>query len=199
MMAGIMLLGLASTANAIPTLTFGGHVSYTASTGLLSLDGQLLGSQSIIKMPDCASSWLSLSTTLISPSSANGVTVGAFGPGSINIGDSSGSLLTGGFSLAQMGGLDGSDQGALSLLLTPTGGSLLSYFSDPSDLFAMTLNLSTPFGADIFSGDFTGDVNGNVTSRASVPEPGIISLLIVGLGLFGISGWYRRETCVRID
>jgi hypothetical protein len=78
-------------------------------------------------------------------------------------------------------------------VFAPTGGSLLQYFSNPSDLFALTLNLSTLFGSTMFNYDFTGISNGNVTSRSTVSEPGMVSLLIVGIGLLGISGWHRRR------
>jgi hypothetical protein len=193
MIIATVLLGLASVANAVPTLTFGGTIDYAASTSTLTMSGQLLGSQSILPAPNFSTSSITLSTTLTSSFSANGVTVGSFGAGTIGISDSSGSLLTGAFSLAQMGGLDGGNQGALSLVFTPTGGSLLSYFSNPSDLFALTLNLSTLFGTDMFLSDFSGIGNGNITSRSTtVSEPGMVSLLIVGLGLLGVSGWHRR-------
>jgi len=195
---GVILLGLASAANAIPTLNFGGNLSYTASGGLLTLNGQLLSSQSIFPAIDFASSTVMLSTTLSSTSNTNSVTVGNFGAGTLSISDSSGGLLTGAFSLAQLGGLDSTNQGALSLFFTPGGGSLSSYFSNPSDLFALTLNLSAPFGANMYSSDFTGIGNGNITSRAAVSEPGIISLLVIGLALFGISGWHRRNIGITI-
>jgi hypothetical protein len=193
MLAGIVLLGLASVAHAIPTLSFGGTVDYTASTGLLTLNGSLLSSNSIFPQPDFSTSSITLSTTLSSSFSYNGVTVGTFGAGTVSISDSTGSLLTGAFNLAQMGGLDGGNQGSLSLVFAPTGGSLLQYFSNPSDLFALTLNLSTLFGSTMFNYDFTGISNGNVTSRSTVSEPGMVSLLIVGIGLLGISGWHRRR------
>jgi PEP-CTERM motif len=192
-MAGVILLGLASAANAIPTLTFGGNLSYTASSGLLTLNGQLLSSQSLFPAIDFASSTIALSTTFSSSTSMNGVTSGSFNAGTLSISDSSGGLLSGAFSLAQLAGLNGSNQGALSLFFTPTGGSLSSYFSNPSDLFALTLNLSMPFGTNMYSSNFTGIGNGNITSRTAVPEPGVISLLAAGLGLLGISGWHRRN------
>jgi len=191
MLIGIVLLGMATAANAVPTLTFGGSIDYTASSGLLTLNGTLFSSSSIFPTPDFSTSTIMLSTTLTSTYNGSGVTIGTFGAGTISISDSSGSLLTGSFSLAQMGGLDGGNQGALSLIFTPTGGSMLSYFSNPSDLFALTLNLSTLFGSNMFLFDFTGTGNGNITSR-SVSEPGMVSLLIVGLGLLGVSGWHRR-------
>ncbi len=193
MIAGVVLLGLASAVHAIPTLTFGGNLSYSASAGLLTLNGQLLSSQSLFPAIDFASSTIALSTTFSSSSSTNGVTSGSFVAGTLSISDSSGGLLSGAFSLAQLAGLNGSNQGALSLFFTPSGGSLSSYFSNPSDLFALTLNLSTPFGANMYSSDFNGIGNGNITSRAAVPEPGVISLLVVGLGLLGITGWHRRN------
>lgn len=194
MIFATVLMGLASVANAVPTLTFGGTIDYAASTSTLTLNGALLSSQSIFPAPDFSTSSITLSTSLTSTFSSNGVTVGTFGAGTVSISDSSGSLLTGAFSLAQMGGLDGGNQGALSLVFAPTGGSLLSYFSNPSDLFALTLNLSTVFGSDMFLYDFSGIGNGNITSRTTttVSEPGMVSLLIVGLGLLGISGWHRR-------
>jgi len=196
MVIGIALLGLASVANAIPTLTFGGSIGYTASSGLLSLNGSLLSSQSIIPLPNFATSMIQLSTTLSSTFSGSGITIGTFGNGTVSISDNSGGLLTGAFSLAQMGGLNGGNTGALSLIFSPTGGSLMSYFSNPSDLFALTLNLTSAFGANMFNTNFTGSGNGNITSRSTptttVSEPGLVSLLIVGLGLLGVSGWHRR-------
>lgn len=195
MIIATVLLGIASVANAVPTLTFGGSIDFSATSGTLTLNGQLLSSQSIFPTPDFSSSSITLSTSLTSTLNSNGVTVGTFGAGTIDVSDSSGNLLTGSFSLAQIGGLDGGNQGALSLVFSPTGGSLLSYFSNPSDLFALTLNLSTLFGSNMFLSDFSGIGNGNITSRSTVSEPGMVSLLIVGLGLLGISGWHRRRTC----
>jgi hypothetical protein len=196
MIIGIMLLGLASAANAIPTLTFGGSLNYTASNSQLSLNGTLFSSQSIFPAPNFLSSSIQLTTTLTSTFSGSGLTIGTFGNGTVSISDSSGSLLTGAFNLAQMGGLNGGNQGALSLIFAPTGGSLMSYFSNPSDLFALTLNLTSAFGANMFNSNFTGSGNGNITSRSTptttVSEPGLVSLLIVGLGLLGVSGWHRR-------
>ena len=195
MIIATVLLGLTSVVQAVPTLTFGGTIDYTASTSTLTLSGALLGSQSIFPAPDFSTSSITLSTSLTSSFSSSGVTVGTFGAGTIDISDGSGSLLTGDFSLAQMGGLDGGNQGALSLVFAPTGGSLTSYFSNPSDLFALTLNLSTLFGTDMFKYNFSGIGNGNITSRTTtVSEPGMVSLLVVGFGLLGLSGWHRRRT-----
>ena len=198
MIIGIMLLGLATAANAIPTLTFGGSVTYTSSSQLLTLDGTLFSSQSIFSPIDFSSSNISLSTTLTSTFSGSGITIGTFGSGTVSITDNTGDLLTGSFNLAQMGGLNGGNQGALTLIFSPASGSLLQYFSNPSDLFALTLNLSTLFGANMYNFDFSGSANGNVTSRTTnVSEPGIVSLLVVGLGLLGISGWHRRSVIAR--
>lgn len=188
-----VFLGLSSTAHAVATLSFGGTVDYTS--GLLSVDGQLTGTQSIIPTPDLTSSFVGLSTTFVSETTVSGVTIGTFGGGTILVSDSSGTLLTGDFSSAQMGGLDGSNQGSLTLVFSPTGGSLFSYFSNPSDLFALTLNLTSNFGAGMFGSDFSGVGNGNITSR-TIPEPGVLSLLVVGLGLLGVSGWQRRRAAV---
>jgi hypothetical protein len=99
-------------------------------------------------------------------------------------------LLTGDFSSAQMGGINGLDQGVLTLVFSPTSGTLLNYFSDPSDLFALTLDLSTTFGENMFSASFFGVGNGNITSR-DVYEPGVLSLLLMGIGLVGASTMRR--------
>lgn len=188
-----VLVGFSSMAHAVATLSFGGTIDYTSSSGLLTVDGALTGTQSIIPAPDLASSYVQLSTTYLNTINSNGVTVGSFGGGTITVGDISGALLIGSFSAAQMGGLDGGNQGSLTLTFSPTGGSLMTYFSNPSDLFALTLNLSSNFGATMFGSDFSGVGNGNITSRTAVPEPGVLSLLIVGVGLLGVSGWQRRR------
>jgi hypothetical protein len=191
-----VLLGFSSVTHAIPTLTFSGDITYDSTSGILSLDGALTGSQEIIPAPDFSSSSISLSTTFVDSVSASGVTVGNFGAGSLTIDDmTTGSdfLLTGDFAAAQMGGADGADQGVLTLVFSPTSGTLMSYFSDPSDLFALTLNLSSLFGEGMFDSSFDGFGNGNITSRKEVYEPGVLSLLVLGVGLIGISGWHRRK------
>ena len=191
---GILLLASVSVVHAIPTLSFGGDLNYTAATRSLALNGRLIGSESIVPLPDLTTSTISLISTLTSSMSVSGVTIGQFGAGTISISDVSGGLLTGSFSALQLAGLDGGDQGSLALQFTPTGGSLLSYFSDPSDLLALTLNLSTGFGSNLFDSDFRAASNGNIIS-ATVPEPNAMSLLAVGLCLLGISTCFRRVSC----
>lgn len=191
---GMLLLVSVSAVNAIPTLSFGGDLSYTASSGSLALNGKLIGSESILPLPDLTTSTISLISTLTTSMSLSGVTVGLFGAGTISVSDVSGGLLTGSFSALQLAGLDGGDQGSIGLQFTPTGGSLLSYFSDPSDLRALTFNLSTGFGSTMFYTDFRAASNGNITS-ATVPEPNAVMLLVVGLCLLGISSCFRRVSC----
>mgnify|MGYP001604329974 CR=1 FL=1 len=192
-----VLLGFSSVTHAIPTLSFGGDITYDSGTGLLSLyNGKLQGSQDIIPAPDIPSSSISLSTTFNYSVSALGVTTGYFGAGSVTIDDmTTGSdfLLTGDFATAQSGGADGTGLGVLTLIFSPTGGTLTNYFSDPSDLFALTLNLNPTFGEFMFENNFSGFGNGNITSRKEVYEPGVLSLLMLGTGLIGISGWRRRK------
>jgi hypothetical protein len=193
-----VLLGFNSVSHAIPTLTFGGSLDYNSGAGVLSLNGILLGSQSILATPDLPSSSISLNTTLITSDSAFGVTVGTFGNGSIQIDDNTTAadyLLTGVFTAAQMGGADGNDNGVLSLEFSPTGGTLLNYFSDPSGMLALVFNLgSYAFGEGMFDSSFTGSVNGNIVSGNEVYEPGVLSLLLAGVGLITVSGLYRRWT-----
>lgn len=191
---GMLLLVSASVVHAIPTLSFGGNLTYTAATGSLALDGKLIGSESILQLPDFTSSTVSLITSLTSSMAVGGVTIGMFGAGTISIADSSGGLLEGSFSAVQLAGLDGGDQGSLGLQFMPTGGSLLAYFTDTSDLLALTLNLSTGFGGAMFATNFSALSNGNVIS-GSVPEPNAVLLLALGLFLFGVSAACRRVVC----
>ena len=194
-----VLLGFSSVTHAIPSLTFGANIEYISSTGILSLDGSLIGSTDVTPTPITgSSSSVSLSTTYVPGSSTSSSvdTTGSFGAGSIIVDDmTTGSdyLLTGDFAGAILEGFNGTGIGTLTLAFTPTDGTLMSYFSDPSDLLAFTFNLSPSFGESMFEADFSGFGNGYIVSRRSVYEPGVLSLLMLGAGLIGISGWHRRK------
>jgi hypothetical protein len=194
---GIVLLGAALEASAVPTLTFDGTVNFDASSGVLSVDSILTSSSDIFPVPTTGlGSSLQFSATL-DPGSissftdifGNVSTVSDFGGvlgDDLTVMDaSSNTLLIGEFIDLTMFGRNGQGNGVLTGNVSATGGSLQSDFGTSHILaveFILTPSFS--FGPDMFRSDFGGEIDGDLTSTA-VPEPGIVAMLAMGLVLIG--------------
>ena len=186
----IGLLVVSSSSIAIPTLKFGGNISYSTnalSPSDLNITGVLIpGYTDLSISPDLASSSVILSADFISSSSADGYTTGLFGTKSANdllISDNFGlnTLLTGDIDTLLLTGRDGTKLGILAGTINITGGSLVGDFGGVGSLFAINFNLDTVFNPGMFTSDIYGDTNGSITG---VPEPTIMALL--GIGLLGV-------------
>lgn len=201
---GLALILTASAAQAIPTLYFDGTINYVAGTnpgtGDLSVDAVLTETTDIAPVPATIDSTMVFSAFLDSIESLSGgcffcadSTKGNFIGSAdaltddLKIVDGDGfTLLTAKFDSLSLEGADDGTRGVIIGLLNATGGSLMSTFAG-SDLFALTLNLDTFFSDTMYNSDFTGRVDGNISS---VPEPTTLALL--GLGIL-IAGFARKN------
>lgn len=178
---------VASSAQAIPTLFFDGNITFNASTGVLSVTSTLVDTIDINPTPELLNSSLTFSASFLTSTSSTYATVGQFsgidGDDLSVIGGDLSSLLIGEFSSLTIGGVNGNDFGRVSGVVNATGGSLEAMFG-AGNLFALELNLSTAFGADMFDADFNGNIDGRIEGVA-VPEPGILAILGLGLALMG--------------
>ena len=115
---------------------------------------------------------------------------------SLYLGDGSGGtsatpVLTGTLSSVQLVGQDGNNAGVLTAYLHPTGGSAISYFSDPSNVIALNFDLTTTFSASMYQGNFSGQINGQVQSTTPVPLPA--SLWLFGSAAVALLGYAPRR------
>ena len=178
---------------AYPMLTFDGKLNYVAATGLLEINGALTGSSADVSAPLGSSFSVQGIFSGFGVDTNGFLTVGEFsGVAGNDLEIAGGSLLAGELSGLEMRGINGFASGVLNALFTPTAGSVQNLFSDPSDLFALTLNLTSVFDTAMFNSDFSGLVDGSLHSRAlTVPEPGVVMLYFVGL--FLLLGFYKRQ------
>jgi len=183
---------IAGTASAYPMLAFDGDMFY--DNGMFGIQGGLTGAYETSSAPVLAGSTFQLNALLDSNVTTADFTVGDFigidGISDIAIyGGDSTLLLEGELSALQMGGANGSDLGVLVGTFSATGGSLMGDFATASDLFALELNLTTVFGLGMFEQSFSGLVDGSLTSQSSVavPEPGVLVLFALGLGLLMVA------------
>lgn len=187
------LLVASSASFAIPTLKFGGNISYTADTlspADLNITGVLIpGYTDLSIAPVLESSSVILSADFISASSADGNTTGLFGTTPVNdllISDNYGlnTLLTGDVNSLMLTGREDTNFGILVGTIEITGGLLADDFGGLGSLFAINFNLDTMFAPDMFDSDFFGITNGSITA-AVVPEP--MPLALLSIGLIGIT------------
>ena len=184
---------LAATANvqAAPTFYFDGDFSFDSTTGLLTVDAVIDGTEDLTYGSDLIGSSFSLVTQLTSVAD-NGSTIESTfasdmdGLLDFSIVDSSTSVLAGDVDEFVMLGRTGRDAGILEGFLDATSGVLSSEFLEEASLFALELNLTTVFAANMFDSNFSGDIDGQlVGTPASVPEPG--SIFLIALGLLGLA------------
>lgn len=194
------LLVASSASFAIPTLKFGGNISYTTnitSPADLNISGVLIpGFQDLSIAPDLATSSVILSADFVSASSADGNTTGLFGTTPVNdllISDNFGlnTLLTGDVNSLMLTGREGTNLGILVGTIEITGGLLAGDFGGMGSLFAINFNLDTMFAPNMFDSDFFGITNGSITQ--TVPEP--MPLVLLSIGLIGIT--LTRKVCQR--
>ena len=194
------LLVASSASFAIPTLKFGGNISYTTnilSPADLNITGVLIpGYTDLSVAPDLSSSSVILSADFISASSADGNTTGLFGTTPANdllISDNFGlnTLLTGDVDSLMLTGREGTNLGTLVGTIEITGGLLAGDFGGLGSLFAIKFNLDTLFAPGMFDSDFFGITNGSITQ--TVPEP--MPLVLLSIGLIGIT--LTRKVCQR--
>ena len=194
------LLVASSASFAIPTLKFGGNISYTTnitSPADLNISGVLIpGFQDLSIAPDLATSSVILSADFVSASSADGNTTGLFGTTPVNdllISDNFGlnTLLTGDVNSLMLTGREGTNLGILVGTIEITGGLLAGDFGGMGSLFAINFNLDTMFAPYMFDSDFFGITNGSITQ--TVPEP--MPLVLLSIGLIGIT--LTRKVCQR--
>jgi len=186
-----------TSAHAIPTLFFDGAIDYTG--GELSVNSVLVATEDIDPMPELVGSSLVFSAIFdeVDASRSNSfLTVGLFNgvagddlavmDGDLN------SLLTGDFSSLEMKGLNGRESGLVTGTVSATGGLLADMFG-AGNLIALEFNLSMAFSDVMFDSGFFGDINGRIigetvvatATAASVPEPGVLAMLGLGLALIG--------------
>lgn len=189
-----LIAAYSAMASAVPTLYFDGSISY--SGGTVSVDAALTSTDGIAPIPNTVGSSLDFSAILssVDTTSFAGITIGYFdtNPGFDDItvldGDSN-LLLTGNFSDLAVFGANGNSAGNVFGYLTATGGSLASSFGI-GNLVALQLNLNTTYSATMFdsSSVWAGNIDGNIQGEpVNVPEPGIFSVLILGMLLIGFS------------
>ena len=186
---------------AIPTLTYGGSIFYSAdgtSPADLNVSGVLIpGYTDLSYAPDLVTSSMILSADFLSSSSDGSYTTGLFGTTPANdllISDSFGTntLLTGNISTLLLTGRENTNLGVLRGTINITGGLLAGDFGGEGSLFAINFNLDTVFNPGMFDSDFYGVTNGSIT-RVDVPEPSLLALLSIGLlGLTMTRKFYKR-------
>lgn len=186
------LLLASSYAFALPSLKFGGTISYTTdvlSPADLNIYGVLLPDDysEFSYIPDLATSSVILSADFITSTSDGSYTTGSFSTTPANdllISDSFGlnTLLTGNITSLTLTGREGTNLGVLSGEILITGGDLAADFGGVGSLFAISFNLDTVFSTAMFESNFFGVANGSLTG---VPEP--MPLALLGFGLFGVT------------
>lgn len=196
------LLFISTSCFAIPMLTFGGNIFYTADESApadLNVSATLLpGNAGLSVTPDLATSSVILLADLQSASSDGAYTTGRFGntpDNDLQISDASHTinLLTGDVSTLVLTGREATNLGILAGTINITGGLLADDFGGIGSLFSISFNLDTLFNPDMFNSDFSGFANGSITS-AELLEPMILALFITGLlGMKAVRVFCRRN------
>ncbi len=197
-----LMLGVSTSVFAYPLLTFNAVTGtgsdgliYDGATGQLSILGTLTGAYDIATPINFDGSSIVLTAyfdTAVDDISS-GYTFAGFTGGNLSIidGDAAATtLLDGSLANLLMYGATGDNQATMIGDFAIATGTLSSEFQSIADLFALELNLSTLFNADIFQNEFgfIGDVYGTVSSDAvSVPEPSVLFLFAAGLLMLGFN------------
>ena len=203
-----LVLAIATTsAQALPTLFFDGDINYYAGTdNELSVEGVLIDTWDLAPSPITAGSSINFDALfvnaetiagdggLFSVDSTKGHFTGGLFLNDLEIYDgSSNLLLAASFDSLTLKGANGSNKGSIVGILSATDGLLMDMF-DNSNLFALQLNLTTTFSADMFSSDFSGNVDGSIEGQfANVPEPSVLAILSFGL-LITVFAKKRKRT-----
>lgn len=174
----------------LPDINFdtvpGGGLTYTASTGDLSVNATLISLTTAGPVTTFPGGTVNYTMKWLSTSSAGGFTTGNFGTSSLAddlvvVDGSSITLLTGEFLSAKMLGVDGGNTGYGIAGFTVTGGTLAGDFmTGYGGMVNLAFNLNTAFSSTMFASDFSGDSKGDI---ASVPEPA--TLFLLGSGMIG--------------
>jgi len=212
MLTRLLLLTLllpCGRAEALPALFFDGGIHYTQATREVTIDGDI-GLTHDLPLPATLPGSRFHLTSRFASLTPGPVIVATFdpapgGPG-VSIVDGAGTtLLLGDLTNMELAGPTGWDLGRLITDITPTGGSVAENFTDPSPLFALALNLTTPFGAQMFDADFDGAVSGRIQSvahsaalqQAAIPEPTTALLFLAGLPLLLLATRFRGIAMLR--
>lgn len=175
---------------AVPTLSFSGSVSYSQAQSAISVNGTLVSFADLSTTPQLAGSNFQFHSTLVSSDSSGGFTTGVFDSSATTgdltaVGNDGTALLGGEILTLSMLGKNGATIGSLFGDVAIDSGSLLADFVNPTELLALQLNISSPFGPNLFAADFVALVSGTLSSAISVPEPSTLALL--GLVLLGLA------------
>ena len=188
--AGVLLAAASSSTLAAPTFFFDGNFNYDSSTGLMTIDAVIDGSNDVIG-PDATGSTFDLVTKLYSTELSGSFVKATFDTDlnpflDFNVVDSGDTLLEGNVNNFNMQGLEGSDFGFLSGFLDSESGVLANNFFTETSLFALELNLTTGFALSMFDQNFSGQIDGQLVGVPGTPvqEPG--TLFLLGWGAVGL-------------
>ncbi|MCG8668507.1 MAG: hypothetical protein MI867_03770 [Pseudomonadales bacterium] len=184
----LVLVCCSAWASAAPTLNFDGSFSFVSSTGKLTIDAVITGSEDLSTPITTSGSTFSL-VSLFEGVGVNGPMIesqfggsGASNDFAFTNGGDLMTLLSGDVGALTMAGFAGSNFGFLSGNLEATAGELLSDFYTEASLFALELNLTSDFSIEMFTTDFSGRVDGNlrgVPGEVPIPEPGVLVLFVL--------------------
>lgn len=183
---GLVLALIAGSAQAIPTLYFNGTISFNFSTNILGVNSDLTATDDISPIPNWSGGKLTLSATYLNTTTPFPyLTVNHFGNGNMTVTDgSANTLLQGNFSELLVNNIIGQDGGVLKGTFNAISGSLASEFK-PGNLFSLGFNMNPSNDQNVVSGNINGHMSGQ---DVSVPEPGILALLVLGVVLIGFAG-----------
>lgn len=194
---GLVLALVAGSAQAIPTLYFDGNVKFDSGTGILGISSVLTATDDISPMPTLAGSKLKLSATYLNVTTPRPyLTIRHFNNGQMSVIDgSANTLLQGNFSKLVVKIINGRDSGLLTGTFNAISGSLANEFK-PGNLITLGFNLtqsSSTFDNRGTSTAFQDRIDGQIRGQnVSVPEPGILALLALGVVLIGFAGKQMR-------
>ncbi|MCG8534147.1 MAG: hypothetical protein MI808_03530 [Pseudomonadales bacterium] len=183
-LSSLIALGL-NSAVATPVLYFNGSFSFDSSTDSLQVTATVDNAINV-SQPVSNNSTFTFTTQLLGVQGNGPLVESNFGSqqngNDFSIIDGTNTLLDGTINSLLMSGFQGSNFGALTGDLDASGGSLLNDFLLDTSLFALQLNLTSPFSLTMFDGDFSGLLDGSLTGvPASISEPAPISILMMGL------------------